>query len=210
MKAFIVIFISLIIFSCDKKSAVTDLHIKEVSGSKHQFRLKYNKKDSTETIILKELEIKDIYTKKTKQVINLDTIEVPVHSEVLNITQDVNFDGHDDIQILNYEGSYNSCYSFWLYNNSTDSFDHYKRLDGVNNPVILKETKEICSKYRIGLSEFYFEKYFWENNTLILKEKYKEFWSDKGILRITKLTNEGYMTNDSIILERMVEKISCK
>lgn len=210
MRIFILILSSFILFSCNKRNIASDLYSKEVSNSEYLFSLKYIKPDSTDVAILKELEIIDTHTRKIKQVINLDTIELPEHRIMVNVTEDVNFDEYNDIMVLNYAGAYNSSSSFWLYNKSTKKFDHYRELDEVNNPIILIENKEICSKWRIGLSEFHFEKYYWKNDSLTLKEKYEEYWTDKGILKITKLTNMGYITNDSIILERIVEKMSCE
>src|SRR5690606_31732773 len=161
--------------------------------------LKYIKPDSTDVAILKVLEIEDTHTRKIKQVITLDAIELTEHSIMLDITEDVNFDGYYDIMVLNYECSYNSSYSFWIYNKSNKKFDHCKEIDEVNNPIILIENKEICSKWRSGLSEFHFEKYYWKNDSLTLKEKYEEYWTDEGTLKITRLSQEGYTTKDSVI-----------
>jgi len=209
MKLFLLILFSWVTLSCNEKSVYPILYTKEVSNKGRLFSLTYTK-DSTDTAILKNLSIKNIYTGKTIQLINLDTIEIDEKRIFLSIDEDVNFDGHNDIQVLNYTGAYNSCYSFWLYNSSTNSFNHYKILDEVNNPIILKEKKEICSKYRVGLSEFYLKKYFWKNNTLILKEKYEELWSENGIFKIIKLTDNGYISKDSIILDRKIEAMNCE
>lgn len=208
MKVFLLIFSSLVIYSCVRKNNISNIHIKEISNTEYIFCLKYVKMDSTDIIVLKKIEIKDIYTKKINQIINLDAIEVPRID--IDVTEDVNFDGYNDIKILNYVGAYNSCYSFWLYNNLTNNFDHFKELDKINNPIILKGKKEICSKYRIGLSEFHFEKYFWSNDTIVLKEKYEEFWAEKGILKTTKLIDKNYIHKDSIILDRFVEARKCE
>jgi hypothetical protein len=54
------------------------------------------------------------------------------------------------------------------------------------------------------------EKYFWKNDTLILKEKHEEFWTENGILRTTIPTNNGYKTKDSIIFKRVIENMNCE
>lgn len=210
MRKFIIILSSFILFSCSKRNIASDLYSKEVSNSEYLFSLKYIKQDSTDLAILKGLEIVDTHTRKIKQVKTLDSIELPEHNIMLDITEDVNFDGYDDIMVLNYAGAYNSSYSFWLYNKSTKKFDKYKELDEVNNPTILIENKEICSKWRIGLSEFHFEKYYWKNDSLTLKEKYEEHWTDKGTLTITKLNHEGYTAKDSIISKSVIETKNCE
>lgn len=210
MRTFILILSSFILFSCNKRNIVPDLKSREVSNEDYLFSLKYTKADSAAVTVLKGLEIVDIHTRKIKQAINLDTIELPEYSIMLNVTEDVNFDGYNDIKVLNYAGAYNSSSSFWLYNKSTKKFDHYKKLDEVYNPIISTGNKEICSKWRIGLSEFYFEKYYWKNDSLILKEKYKEYWTDKGTLSITKLSNEGYTTKDSVISKSMIDTMNCE
>lgn len=166
----------------------------------------YYKKDTTNTIKLKNLIIS--IDKKTIQEIKLDTIEIP--HLYFSIDDDVNFDGYNDICILNYEGAYTKTFSFWLYDKNNNKFKHYKGLDEIQNPVIIKNKNEICSKWHSGVSDFYLEKYFWKDGSLILKEKYEESKTDKIRLTTTKLVNGKYIVKNSIRKDNVVMFMDCK
>lgn len=57
------------------------------------------------------------YKKKLYQKITVDTVSVLRDSEVVfNIDKDVNFDGSNDIELINWAGNYAWSSSFWLYN----------------------------------------------------------------------------------------------
>jgi hypothetical protein len=210
MKTFIILLISAFFLNCCQEKAHSPLYYKEVLNEEFVFTISYQKNDSNNIAKLKNLEIKDFMTKETIQVIGLELIELPEQDISINISKDVNFDGFNDLIITNYVGSYNSNFSFWLFSKQRNQFIHYKALDEMNNPIILEKENEICSKYRIGLSEFFIEKYFWKNDILILKEKHEEFWTENGILKTTTPTNNGYKTKDSIIFERVIENMNCE
>jgi hypothetical protein len=166
----------------------------------------YYKRDSTNTTILKNVIIRK--NKKIIQKIKLDTIEVS--RLYFSIDDDINFDGFNDICLLNYEGSYTSTFSFWLYDKKSNQFKHYKDLDEIQNPAIIKDKKEICSSWHSGVSDFYLERYFWKNDSLLLKEKYEENITDKKRLTITKLMKGKYIVKDSIIKDNVVMFMKCQ
>lgn len=165
--------------------------------------------EGNDFILLEKLKVSNKQTKV--EVLNEKlNIEVPINYLQLNIAEDYNFDGHNDISLLTYVGSYNNNYTFWLYDSLTNNFKHFTELDNVYNPIFMKESKIICSKYRVGLSEFYFSKYIWDNNGIVLVEKYEEIWYDKGHLSITKrLDNGTYFTKDSLISDRFLNSLEC-
>lgn len=203
------LFISYMLLSCSEESAVPQIHTKELSNEDYLFNLIYTK-DSTETVAFKELIIKDGNTGKIKQKISLDAIEVNVNPISIFIDKDVNFDGYNDIGLINYNGNYNRSFSFWLFDEHNKSFKHYKELDSIYNPVFLKDQKVICSQWHIGSTDFYLEKYFWRNDSLILKERYEEYWTDTGRLSITKLIDDQYVKKDTLIADQYMSKMKCE
>lgn len=160
-------------------------------------------------IHIEKLKVSNKQTKEEVLNENLN-IEVPINYLQINIAEDYNFDGHNDISLLTYAGNYNNNYTFWLYDSLTNDFKHFTEMDNIYNPFFIKGSKIICSKYRVGLSEFYFSKYIWNHNKIQLVEKYEEIWYDKGHLSITKrLDNGTYFTKDSLISDMFVNFLEC-
>ena len=220
MKFIILLLTSMIFFSCNEKikikkmvdkKKIDTLYIRELSNKSYMFNFSYMK-DSThpDVIKCKKIVITDLSRGLQIQEIKIDTIEMYERNIYFSIDEDVNFDGYDDICVLNYEGAYTSTFSFWLYDKKNIQFKHYKSLDEIQNPVIIKEKKEICSSWHSGVSNFYLEKYFWQNNSLILKEKYEESETDKKRLTITKLVNNKYEVKNSVIKDNVVMFMNCQ
>lgn len=137
-------------------------------------------------------------------------INLPSETTSNIILKDINFDGLNDIQLPNYIGQYNTSYSFWIYNESLSTFVHQIQLDSIYNPKFNPNLELVCSNYHIGISDYYHETFFWKNDTLILKEKFEEKWSDIGKLTVTKLLKSNeYVTKDSIIFDKFVENLKC-
>jgi hypothetical protein len=220
MRIFILLLTAMIFFSCKenvKPTRMTDykktdtLYIKELSNELYKFNFSYSKDSQHPHIIkCKKILITDLSRGLQIQEIKIDTIEMNERNIYFSIDEDVNFDGYSDICVLNYEGNYNSSFSFWIFDKENENFKYYKGLDNIYNPAMLSDKKIICSKWHSGLSNFNIEKYFWQNDSLILKEKYEENWMDKGYLTITKLVNKKYVVKDSIISDRVVEKMNCQ
>jgi hypothetical protein len=199
-----------LLLSCKEKqynktvntSVKVDTLYKQLSDNLHKFKLFYIIDYSKPDIIKCEKIIITNFKDGVKvQIIKIDTIEIYKKNIYFSIDDDVNFDGYKDICLLNYEGNYNNSYYFWLFDKKSNQFKHYKDLDNVYNPAIIKEKKEICSKWHSGVSEFYLEKYFWKNDSLVLKEKYEEYWQDKGQLLITRLINGKYIVKEFVSCE---------
>lgn len=125
-------------------------------------------KESNETINFKSVSIFD--KKKLLQKIKVDSISVLNEREVyFSINQDVNFDGLNDVELVNQAGSYTSSSSFWLYNKKVKKYEYYKPLDTIINPKIDVLRKKIISDYHIGPNDTYFKVYAWEKGKLILE-----------------------------------------
>lgn len=106
---------------------------------------------------------------KLYQKIRVDTISVLNEREVIfNIDNDANFDGYNDIELINQAGNYTSSSSFWLYNQKSRKYDHYKPLDTIQNIGFDRERKEITSSYHIGPVNTYSKTYQWEKGKLLM------------------------------------------
>lgn len=198
----------------DKPVKANNTLHKQLSNKLYKFDLFYIKDPSKPDIIkCEKIVITDVGGRKKIQEIKIDTIQMYEKNIYFSIDNDVNFDGQNDISLLNYEGNYNSSFSFWLFDKSNNHFKHYKGLDNIYNPTFLDAKKEICSKWHSGLSEFHLEKYFWNKDLLILKEKYEETWSSsdaKGHFKISKFENGKWNISEKNITERVLENMECK
>jgi len=106
---------------------------------------------------------------KLHQKIRVDTISVLNEREVIfNIDNDANFDGYNDIELINQAGNYTSSSSFWLYNQKSRKYDHYKPLDTIQNIKFDRKRKEITSSYHIGPVNTYSKTYQWEKGKLLM------------------------------------------
>ncbi|MEG0927806.1 XAC2610-related protein [Chryseobacterium sp.] len=140
---------------------------KTLKGNGYVYTLEGVKK-SNEAIDFKSIGIfeKEIIHQK----IIVDTISVLNEGEAFfNINQDVNFDGLNDIELVNQAGNYTSSSSFWLYNKNTRKYEHYKPLDTIINPKIDALKKTIISDYHVGPTDSYFKVYAWEKGKLVLQ-----------------------------------------
>ncbi|KMQ60525.1 hypothetical protein ACM40_12170 [Chryseobacterium sp. BLS98] len=106
---------------------------------------------------------------KLYQKIRVDTISVLNEREVIfNIDNDANFDGYNDIELINQAGNYTSSSSFWLYNQKSRKYNHYKPLDTIQNIGFDRKRKEITSSYHIGPVNTYSKTYQWEKGKLLM------------------------------------------
>lgn len=102
------------------------------------------------------------------QKIDVDTIEVINRNYiVLNVDEDVNFDGENDIELLSWSGMYSTSSSFWLFDKKTKKYRHYPSLDKIIDPRIDKKSKQITSDYHVGPGDFFEEIYEWKKGKLI-------------------------------------------
>ncbi|MFP3833427.1 XAC2610-related protein [Chryseobacterium sp. SIMBA_028] len=140
---------------------------KTLKGNGYVYTLEGIKR-SNETIDFKSIGIFD--KEILHQKIIVDTISVLNEGEAFfGVNQDINFDGLNDIELVNQAGNYTSSSSFWLYNKSTRRYERYKPLDTIINPKIDALKKKIISDYHVGPTDTYFKVYAWEKGKLVLQ-----------------------------------------
>lgn len=137
-----------------------------------------NKNITFDSIIIKNKENSDIQKIKFKKDYFLRDWEVET---CLLAEEDINFDGFNDIGVINYKGNYNSSFSYWVYKKNQKKYKKIRSLDSIQNPNFNKETKEIYSRWRAGLSEFHDETYIWKSDEIILKAEYIKYITDDSI-----------------------------
>ena len=103
----------------------------------------------------------------------LQAIYSDVPEEVLNvqkfvITNDINFDGTNDVAVLSGIGHGGSSiiYNYYIVNPETKKFEDYAFLPHVSNFVFDPVDRKITSTYRIG-SEWYSEEYMFVDGRYI-------------------------------------------
>lgn len=114
---------------------------KTLTGYGYSYTLK-GRQNINDGINFKSIDI--FHQKKLHQRIIFDTVSVLNESEAyFNVSQDVNFDGFKDLEVINQVGNYWSSSSFWLYNKKTKKYDYYKPMDTIINPVVDKKIKQL-------------------------------------------------------------------
>lgn len=155
------------------------------------FNLYYSKSKNNmvgfDSIIIKNKTNKKIQKIKLKKDYFLSEWEI-----YFNVNKDVNFDGINDIELVNYKGNYNSSFTYWVYHENNHKYKHIKSLDSIYNPVFDSLKRKIFSEYRIPLSSEHSEEYFWKNNEIILEKE-----------KITYHTNDS--TNPVIYTRKLVD-----
>ena len=106
---------------------------------------------------------------KLIQKIKVDSVLVYHRNEVLfEVDKDVNFDGKNDIQLVNWVGMHDATYNFYLYSKSSDKYVHFPQLSKIRNIEIDKENKMISSAYHDGPTDNSFDNYIWKKGKLVL------------------------------------------
>lgn len=137
------------------------------------FNLYYSKSKNNmvgfDSIIIKNKKIQKIKLKKDYFLSEWDIY--------FNVNKDVNFDGINDIELVNYKGNYNSSFTYWVYHENNHKYKHIKSLDSIYNPVFDSSKKKIFSEYRIPLSSEHLEEYFWKNDEIILEKEKTTYYN---------------------------------
>lgn len=139
---------------------------KSLDGNGYFYQLE-GTKNANGSINFKSINI--FYKRELHQKIIIDTVSVLSEAEAyFDVNKDVNFDGYNDLEVINQVGNYWSSSSFWLYNKKTKKYDYYKPMDTIINPLVDKKNKAITSNYHIGPTDYYYKVYEWKNNKLIM------------------------------------------
>ena len=71
--------------------------------------------------------------------------------------KDWNFDGNNDIMLVNWHGMVDATYYLWLFDENSGKYVFCPSFSKIKTPGLDKEKKEIVSEYHIGPSHFYYE-----------------------------------------------------
>lgn len=155
------------IITSEKEDTATVPFSKSLTGNGYFYTLE-GVKNSNETIDFKSINI--FYKRELHQKIIFDTVSVLNENEAyFSIDKDANFDGYNDLEVVNQVGNYFSSSSFWLYNKKSKKYIYYKPFDSIINPGIDSKNKAIISDYHVGPSNFYSKTYEWKGKNLILQ-----------------------------------------
>lgn len=112
---------------------------------------------------------------KLIQKIKVDSVLVYHRNEVMfEVDKDVNFDGENDIQLVNWVGMHATdiSYSFYIYDKNISKYIHNPFLDDITNLNIDYKNKTIVSQYFTRVVDQNEEIYKWKNKKLILISGY--------------------------------------
>jgi hypothetical protein len=150
----------------EPKDTTTVPFSKTLTGNGYSYVLK-GRQETNEVINFKSINI--FFKKKLHQKIIFDTVSVLREAEAyFDVSKDVNFDGYNDLEVINQVGNYWSSSSFWLYDKKLKKYEYYKPMDTIINPVVDSKSKSITSNYHIGPTDFYYKVYEWKNNKLVM------------------------------------------
>lgn len=164
----------------DAENKINDsVYLLKKSNNEGKFYMYYSK-DKNEDVSFDSIIIKNNFNKKIQKIKFKKDYFLSSWEADFWLEDDVNFDGFKDIKVINYNGLYNSKYSFWVYENKEHIYKHDLALDSLYNPGFDTTKKEIYSEWRVALQTFHFETYFWKKNRLVLKEERVEDMSNSS------------------------------
>ena len=89
------------------------------------------------------------------------------------IVEDINFDGHNDLRVINWLGTRSDKeYRYWIYDTKTEMFNADTTLNDFMNPSFDQNTKTIYTHWRYGINEEGHAIYNWQNGkcNLLIEE----------------------------------------
>ena len=90
-------------------------------------------------------------------------------SSYLFIVEDVNFDGHNDIRIINWLSTRSDkMYDFWIFNEKTALFEQDTSINEIFNPSFDHKNKTMYTYWRIGVNEEGHAIYNWQKGKINL------------------------------------------
>jgi hypothetical protein len=117
--------------------------------------------------------------------------------------EDMNFDNHNDIRLLNWTSTnLQTSYWYWLYNKNTGKFESDTTLEKFWNPYFDQVKKTIHKHWRIGLSEFGHANYKWTEKGIQLIAEQVEYWGMGGGSQGTLITRRFV---DGKLIEKEIE-----
>lgn len=82
--------------------------------------------------------------------------------------KDWNFDGNNDIILINWHGMVDATYYLWLFDEKSEKYVFCPSFSKIMTPGLDKKNNEIVSEYHIGPTNFYYEKYKWRNGKFVM------------------------------------------
>ena len=113
------------------------------------------------------------------------------------IVMDMNFDGNNDIRLLENNKGINSSYYCWLYNPATEKFEENKELENITSPEVDSTNKQVTSLGKGGAGSFGYSIYQFKNGKYILIES-------RGLDRYTDKKDSVLLTIEKRKNEKMV------
>lgn len=100
--------------------------------------------------------------------------------------EDMNFDGHSDIRIVNLVAANgNTNYSCWLYNPNSQKFENNKTLNMLIDPIFHQNTKQVETTWKEGYGTYGHETYQYQNNKYLLIESGYTNMNEEGEQKTT-------------------------
>jgi hypothetical protein len=144
----------------------------------------------------------------------IQTIEAPDNSffrdlakDQLFIIEDVNFDGFNDLGIIQFiPAAPNIPYYYWTYNSNTKQFQRDTTLEEITSPEFHHDKKIITSFWRANCCDHGTSTYKYINGKLVLIEEEEVALApkdDKKYIRTVKKRVNGKM----ILVKKVIEKV---
>jgi hypothetical protein len=149
--------------------------------------------ESTETLQVKQIEIRRALESKPFQVIEGLNTATPLSSgtEGLEVV-DMNFDGYGDIRIVETQpAGPNVPYLNWLFDPTSETFVENPALNAITSPQFDAATREIRSNWRDGATRYGTDVYVFEEHRPVLVRKESKVYKSPGIytLQVSQLVN---------------------
>lgn len=81
---------------------------------------------------------------------------------------DVNFDGHEDVEVFGWAPNNTIPYFYWLWNPDTGRYEYAFGLQGT---TVHEDTKTLTAEYRESAAEYYRDTYRWKDGALVRTER---------------------------------------
>lgn len=200
----------LILFIHSHASAQTTL---TYHGSKYTFRLTIDRELSGDSVnydcVVKSIAIVRRNDTTTIQTIipdeNYPSCGLP--EDQIMIVEDVNFDGHEDIRLIQFlPAAPNVPYYYWVFNPSRQTFVRDTSLEQITSPDIDHKQKVISSLWRYGCCDHGLSTYKYINGKITMIEESEmksEFKNPDRVIMTRKKLVKGRMK----LVERKVERV---
>lgn len=111
----------------------------------------------------------------------------PQHAEDVLSAVDANFDGYNDLQILNNCGGTGNCsYDFFLYEPSTNQFVHNDFLSNLSSPEFHEDKKQVSTHSHGSASDWENDTYQYEKGRYTLIRQEVSAWDrDTGVVTVS-------------------------